>query len=170
MMIEYQKTTSRRQGGRREANAERSRSAALRAEEHEPHKRPSAGTSQHHMTKSSFSLRTVNAAVVQREGLILTWGDLAGRRPQAGRPAAVRARETAFVEPGEKSAEAIVVEENEPESVKLSKTAGGPHFDEGLNVDREGRDSDPGTQTVWRHQARPGRATRGAGRVQSLMT
>ena len=147
-MTKHHQTTSRRQGGRREAVAERSRLAAWRAEEHEPHKRPSAGTSQHHMTKSSFSLRTVNAAVVRREGLILTWGDLAGRRPRA--TGAVRTRETAGVEPGEKSAEVIVIEENEPESVKLSKVAGWSHFDEGRNVDREGRDSDPGTSTSRR--------------------
>lgn len=122
------------------------------------------------MTKSSFSLRTVNAAVVRREGLILTWGDLAGRRPQAGRPAAAPTRETACVEPGEKSAEAIVVEDHEPESVKLSKVAGWSHFDEGLNVDREGRDSDPGTLNPRRLKSDQTEPWRGTGRVQSLMT
>jgi len=35
------------------------------------------------------------------------------------------------VVPGEQSAEAIVVEANEPESAKLGKIAGGSHFDEG---------------------------------------
>ena len=84
------------------------------------------------MTKSSFPLCMVNGAVVRREGLILTWGDLAGRRSRA--TGAARVRETACVEPGEKSAEVIVVEENEPESVQLSKIAGGPHFDEGRNT------------------------------------
>lgn len=169
-MMKRHQTTSRRQGGSREAGAERSRSAALRAEEYEPHGRPSAGTSQHHMTKSSFSLRAVNAAVVQREGLILTRGDPAGRRPRAGRPAAVRARETASVEPGEKSAEAIVVEENEPESVTLSKEAGGSHFDEGLNVNREGRDSDPGTSKLRRLKSDQTEPWCGAARIRSLMT
>ena len=115
------------------------------------------------MTKSRFSLRTVNAAVVRREGLILTWGDLAGRRPRA--TGAVRARETAPVEPGEKSAKAIVIEENEPESVKLSKIAGWPHFDEGLNVDREGRDSDSGTSKLRRLKSDQTEPRCGAGRV-----
>src|SRR5215210_2342497 len=103
-MIDNHKTTSRRQGDSREAGAERSRLAAVRAEEHEPHQRPSAWTSQHHMAKSSFQARTVNAAVVHREGLILTWGELAGRRSPVARPAAAPARETAPVASGEQSA------------------------------------------------------------------
>src|SRR5438067_12929202 len=98
-MMNNHRTTSRRQGGSREAGAERSRSAATRAEEHERHKRPSAGMSQHHMTKSCFPLRMVNGAVARREGLILTWGELAGRRFRA--TGAAPARETAPVEPGE---------------------------------------------------------------------
>ena len=122
------------------------------------------------MTKSRFSLRTVNAAVVRREGLILTWGDLAGRRSQAERPAAAPLEETPAVEPGEKSAEVIVIEENEPESVKLSTIAGWPHFDEGRNVDREGRDSDPGTLKPRRLKSEQTEPWRGTGRVQSLMT
>jgi len=109
----------------------------------------------------------VNGAVVRREGLILTWGDLAGRRLRV--TGAAQAWETALVEPGEKSAEVIVVEENEPESVKLSKIAGGTHFDEGPNVDREGQSTDPETQSRRRLQARPGRAVSGLERVQSLM-
>jgi hypothetical protein len=74
------------------------------------------------------------------------------------------------VEPGEKSAEAIVIEGNEPESVKLSKIAGWSHFDEGPNVDREGRDSDPGTlkpRCLKSDQTEP---WCGTGRVQSLKT
>jgi hypothetical protein len=117
------------------------------------------------MTKSSFSLCRVNAAVVQREGLILTSGDLVGRRSQAERPAAARARETASVEPGEKSAEVIVIEANEPESVKLSKIAGGSHFDEGPNVDRAGRDSDPGTLQPRRLKSDQTEPWSGTGRV-----
>ena len=77
-----------------------------------------------------------------------------------------------------------VVEENEPESVKLSKIAGGTHFDEGprrrwgivgvggwasRNVDREGQSSDPETPPRRRLQARPGQAVSGLERVQSLM-
>ena len=139
----------------------------MRAEEHERHKRPSTGTSQHHMTKSSFPLCRVNGAVVRREGLILTWGDLAGRRLRAA--GAAPSRETAAVEPGEKSAETVVVEEHEPESVKLSKIAGGPHFDEGLNVDREGSHSDPGTHQLRRLKPDRAESQRGAGRVQSLI-
>jgi hypothetical protein len=139
----------------------------MRAEEHERHIRPSAGTSQHHMTKSRFQLRTVNDAVVHHEGLILTWGELAGRRSRA--IGAAQLGETPAVEPGEQSAEAIVVEVNEPESAKLSKIAGWSHFDEGLNVDREGNHSDPGPQKL-RH-LKPDRAEsqRGARRVQSLI-
>ena len=165
-MIKHHKTTSRRQGGSREADAERSRSAATRAEEHERHSRPSAGTSQHHMTKSRFPLRTVNGEVVRREGLILTSGDLAGRRSRA--TGAAPARETALMEPGEKSAEAIVVEDNEPESEKLSKIAGGSHFDEGPNVIREGSYSDPRTQQLRRLKPDRAESQRGTRRVQSL--
>ena len=71
---------------------------------------------------------------------------------------------------GEKSAEVIVIEENEPESVKLSKIAGWPHFDEGLNVNREGSYSDSRTQHVAA-LSKPDRAEsqRGTRRVQSLM-
>ena len=121
------------------------------------------------MTKSRFPLCTVNGAVVRREGLILTWGGLVGRRFRA--TGAARVWETAFVEPGEKSAEVIVVEENEPESVKLSKTAGWPHFDEGRNVNREGSYSDSGTSKL-RQYSSPTGPSRSAepGRVQSLMT
>jgi hypothetical protein len=121
------------------------------------------------MTKSCFLLRTVNGAVVHREGSILTQGELAGRRSPAARQAAARPGETPAVVPGEQSAEAIVVEVNEPESAKLSKIAGGSHFDEGLNVDREGNHSDPGPQKL-RH-LKPDRAEsqRGARRVQSLI-
>jgi len=104
-MMKSHRTTSRRQGGSREADAERSRSAVSRAEEHERHRRPSTGTSQHHMTKSRFPLCMVNGAVVRREGLILTWGDLAGRRLRV--TGAAQAWETALVEPGEKSAERL---------------------------------------------------------------
>jgi len=57
---------------------------------------------------------------VHREGLILTWGDLAGRRSRA--TGAAPSGETPAVEFGEKSAEVIVLEENEPESVQLGKT------------------------------------------------
>ena len=102
--------------------------------------------------------------------LLLQQANLVGRRPQAERQAAARTRETAFVEPGEKSAEAIVVEENEPESAKLSKEAGWPHFDEGLNVDREGRDSEPGTSKLRRLKSEQTELRRGTGRVESLMT
>ena len=108
------------------------------------------------MAKSSFPPGRVNAAVVRCEGLILTSGELAGRRPRE--TGAAPARETAPAEPGEQSAEAIVIEEHEPESVKLSKIAGWPHFDEGLNVNREGSYSDPRTQHVAALEARPGRA------------
>ena len=137
----------------------------MRAEEHERHRRPSTGTSQHHMTKSRFPLCTVNGAVVRREGLILTWGGLVGRRSSVARQAAALLEETPAVEPGEKSAEIIVVEENEPESMKLSKMAGWSHFDEGLNVDREGQYSDPETPPRRRLQARPGQAVSGLERV-----
>src|SRR5215210_6779198 len=83
---------------------------------------------------------------------------------------AAQTRETAAVEFGEKSAEVIVIEENEPESVKLSKIAGRPHFDEGLNVNREGSYSDSRTQHVAA-LSKPDRAEsqRGTRRVQSLM-
>src|SRR5215210_8063662 len=102
------------------------------------------------------------------KALILTSGDLAGRRLRA--TGAAQTRETAAVEFGEKSAEVIVIEENEPESVKLSKIAGGPHFDEGLNVNREGSYSDSRTQHVAA-LSKPDRAEsqRGTRRVQSLM-
>ena len=117
------------------------------------------------MTKSRFPLCTVNGAVVRREGLILTWGGLVGRRSSVARQAAALLEETPAVEPGEKSAEIIVVEENEPESMKLSKMAGWSHFDEGLNVDREGQYSDPETPPRRRLQARPGQAVSGLERV-----
>ncbi len=119
------------------------------------------------MTKSSFPLCTVDGAVVRREGLILTWGDLAGRRQRE--TGAARTRETASVEPGEKSAEVIVVEENEPESVKLSKDAGWSHFDEGSNVDREGSYSDSGTPELRRYKSDQTEPRCGTRRVQSLM-
>src|SRR5215210_6506448 len=101
------------------------------------------------------------------KALILTSGDLAGRRLRA--TGAAQTRETAAVEFGEKSAEVIVIEENEPESVKLSKIAGWPHFDEGLNVNREGSYSDPGTQKLRRLKPDRAEPQRGTGRVQSLM-
>jgi hypothetical protein len=119
------------------------------------------------MTKSRFPPRTVNGAVVRREGLILTSGDLAGRRPWETGAAPVR--ETAPEEPGEKSAEAIVIEENEPESVKLSKIAGWPHFDEGRNVNREGSHADSRTHMLRRLKPDRAESRRGTRRVQSLM-
>lgn len=56
-MIENQKIRKQRAEGKavlREGDAERSPSAATCAEEHKRHRRPSAGTSQHNMTKSRF--------------------------------------------------------------------------------------------------------------------
>ena len=161
------RTTSRRQGGRRETAAERSRSAATRAEEHERHRRPSAGTSPHHRTKSRFPLRTVNGAVVRREGLILTSGELAGRRSRA--TGAAPARATAPVAPGEQSAEIVVLEVHEPESAKLSKIAGRTHFEEGLNVNREGSYAELVTQKLRCLKPDRAESQRGTRRVQSLM-
>ena len=118
------------------------------------------------MTKSRFPRCRVNGAVVHREGLILTWGDLAGQRSRVTGTAP--ARETAPVEFGEKSAEVIVLEENEPESVQLGK-AGRSHFEEGLNVDREGSYADPGTHKLRRLKPDRAESQRGARRVQSLI-
>lgn len=135
MIGNNQRTTSQRQGDHREVLAERSRRAAMRAEEHKRHKRLSAGTSSHNRTKSRFQLRRVNGAVVHRNGLILTWGELVGRRSR--KAGAAQSGKTPPVEPDEQSAETIVLEANELGLV-TSGQPGWPHFKEGLNVNREG--------------------------------
>jgi len=103
---------------------------------------------------------------VQGEGLILPWGELAGWRSRA--TGAAPSGETPAVEFGEQSAEVIVLEANEPESVQLGKT-GRSHFEEGLNVNREGSYADPGTHKLRRLKPDRAKSQRGAGRVQSLM-
>lgn len=92
---------------------------------------------------------------------------LAGRRSRA--TGAAPLGETLAVVPGEQSAEIIVIEANEPESVQLGKT-GWPHFEEGSNVNREGSHADPGTHLLRRLKPDRAKSQRGAGRVQSLNT
>jgi hypothetical protein len=64
-------TTSAGQGQAREGLSEGSPSAKVRAEEHESHRRPSPGASQHLMTKPARSRGRVNAAVVHRKRMFL---------------------------------------------------------------------------------------------------
>jgi len=151
----------------REGDAERSPSAAMRAEEHERHRRPSAGISQHHMTKSRFP---------SAQG---KWRGSASRRShsylgRAGREAVARFRSRVGDEPepaqgwtrdsrrtgaggsavggdpggGARRAVSRDRSNSKPTSRranKLGKIAGGLTLSEGSNVDRGGYHSDPGT-------------------------
>ena len=64
-------TTSRRQGQGREDLSEGSRSAKVRAEGHELHRRLSLRASQHWMTKPTDAVDRVNAAVVHGKFMLL---------------------------------------------------------------------------------------------------
>jgi hypothetical protein len=79
VMMDTNKSTSRRQGRLREEGSEGSRSANVRADEQKPHRRLSPWASWHNITKPTGSGGRVNAAVVHGKFMFLS-GEICASR------------------------------------------------------------------------------------------